>query len=139
MRFISVGFLLFMICTHNVGARSYNQNQQVIIPEKESTVMIGFTELENPDSWRITNDGVMGGKSKGHFLLIKNQGLFTGDISLDNNGGFSSVFRKLEPLSSDLETVIIDIQGDGLAYQLRMIVSLQYGCRTTTKVDLYLG
>jgi hypothetical protein len=86
--------------------------------------MIDFTELENLDSWRITNDGVMGGKSKGRFLLKKNQGLFTGDISLDNNGGFSSVFRKLEPLSSDLETVTIDVQGDGLTYQLRIIVNL---------------
>jgi hypothetical protein len=124
MRFISLAFLLFMSCTHNVGARDYIKNQQLIIPEKDSIMRMDFSELENLDSWRITDDGVMGGKSKGRFLLKKNQGLFTGDISLDNNGGFSSVFRKLEPLSSDLETVTIDVQGDGLTYQLRIIVNL---------------
>jgi hypothetical protein len=67
MRFISLAFLLFMSCTHDVGAGDYIKNQQLIIPEKDSIIMIDFTELENLDSWRITNDGVMGGKSKGRF------------------------------------------------------------------------
>ncbi|MBA6341420.1 CIA30 family protein [Colwellia sp. MB02u-10] len=86
--------------------------------------MINFTEQQSLDSWRITNDGVMGGKSQGQISLQANKAIFSGDISLANNGGFSSVFRPIEPLAKALETVTIDIEGDGLTYQLRLIVNL---------------
>ncbi|MBA6290353.1 CIA30 family protein [Colwellia sp. MB3u-4] len=86
--------------------------------------MINFTEQQSLDSWRITNDGVMGGKSQGQISLQANKAIFSGDISLANNGGFSSVFRPIEPLAKALETVTIDIEGDGLTYQLRLMVNL---------------
>ncbi|MBA6225900.1 CIA30 family protein [Colwellia sp. MB02u-18] len=86
--------------------------------------MINFTEQQSLDSWRITNDGVMGGKSQGQISLQVNKAIFSGDISLANNGGFSSVFRPIEPLAKALESVTIDIEGDGLTYQLRLIVNL---------------
>lgn len=87
-------------------------------------MMINFTEHNNTDNWRITNDNVMGGKSEGCFLLAQDKGIFRGCISLDNNGGFSSVFQKLNRLQKNLETVTIDVEGDGLTYQLRMIINL---------------
>ena len=37
---------------------------------------------------------------------------------------FSSVFTEIEPLVENLKTVTIDIEGDGLTYQLRMVVNL---------------
>ncbi|ASP49968.1 hypothetical protein B5D82_09925 [Cognaticolwellia beringensis] len=86
--------------------------------------MIDFTGQHNLENWRITNDGVMGGKSQGHFSLQKNKAVFEGNISLDNNGGFSSVFRSIEPLSKGLKTVTINVFGDGLTYQLRTTVML---------------
>jgi hypothetical protein len=91
--------------------------------KKEFALMINFTEQQSLDSWRITNDGVMGGKSQGQISLQTDKAIFSGDISLANNGGFSSVFRPIESLVKALETVIIDIEGDGLTYQLRMIVN----------------
>lgn len=86
--------------------------------------MISFTEQKNTDNWRITNDDVMGGKSEGCFLLEQNKGVFTGCISLANNGGFSSAFQKLNSLHKNLKTVTLDVEGDGLTYQLRMIINL---------------
>ena len=101
------------------------QNKQLAaMPKKESALMINFTEQQSLDSWRITNDGVMGGKSQGQISLQANKAIFSGDISLENNGGFSSVFRPIESLAKALETVTIDIEGDGLTYQLRMMVNL---------------
>jgi len=85
--------------------------------------MIDFTEQQSLEHWRITNDDVMGGKSEGHFSLRENKAIFAGDISLDNNGGFSSVFRPIAPLSKGLDTVIINVLGDGLTYQLRMFIT----------------
>jgi len=101
------------------------QNKELhVIAKKESALMINFTEQQSLDNWRITNDGVMGGKSQGQISLQADKAIFSGDISLENNGGFSSVFRPIESLAKALETVTIDIEGDGLTYQLRMTVNL---------------
>lgn len=86
--------------------------------------MINFTEQQSVENWHITDDGVMGGKSEGRFVFKQGAGTFIGNISLDNNGGFSSVFTEIEPLVKGIKTVTIDIEGDGLTYQLRMVVHL---------------
>ena len=42
--------------------------------------------------WRITDDRVMGGRSQGKFEITKQDTMrFSGNLSLENNGGFSSV------------------------------------------------
>ena len=51
-----------------------------------------FKITNNIANWYIINDAVMGGKSNGNFILDSNRhGLFEGDVSLKNNGGFSMV------------------------------------------------
>merc|ERR1711893_216078 len=46
--------------------------------------------------WSIINDDVMGGVSQGSAQAVDDVLLFKGDISLENNGGFSSVSFKPE-------------------------------------------
>ena len=46
--------------------------------------------------WSIVNDDVMGGVSQGSAQAVDDVLLFKGDISLENNGGFSSVSFKPE-------------------------------------------
>lgn len=127
--FITLGVSLFALIpaysekTNNVlGNKEKQKITTLKIFKKEPSIMISFTEQKNTDNWRITNDSVMGGESKGRFLSDKDKGMFTGYISLENNGGFSSVFQMIEPLAQNLETVTIDVEGDGTTYQLRMIV-----------------
>ena len=140
MRFIPYSPLLLILFVTGADAstdiqKHYKHNkQQLVIAEKQAALMIDFTEQQNLDSWRITNDAVMGGKSAGRFLLQDDTALFTGDISLANKGGFSSVFRAIEPLPKTFEQVVIDVAGDGLTYQLRMTVNLD-GYRLAYKHD----
>lgn len=126
--FITFGLSVFtLIPAHGEEtnkAFGNQKKQQIMTFKKEPFMMIDFTEQESVNNWRITNDGVMGGESKGRFLFEQDKGIFTGHISLENNGGFSSVFRMIEPLPKNRETVTIDVEGDGITYQLRMIVSL---------------
>jgi hypothetical protein len=51
--------------------------------------------------WRVVDDGVMGGRSKGN-LQISDEGVLTfeGTLSLENNGGFSSL--RTDSLKKDL-------------------------------------
>ena len=46
---------------------------------------------EKTNSWSVINDGVMGGRSFGKVNYESNSMRFTGSISLENNGGFSSL------------------------------------------------
>jgi NADH dehydrogenase [ubiquinone] 1 alpha subcomplex assembly factor 1 len=51
---------------------------------------IDFGTAKDGADWRVIVDGVMGGLSTGKATFTKNSVVFTGSISLENNGGFSS-------------------------------------------------
>jgi len=56
------------------------------------------------DNWYIVDDRVMGGRSYGNFEITDDGfGRFWGDVSTENNGGFSSVRYRVE--GSDATTV----------------------------------
>ncbi len=50
-----------------------------------------FGKDKTGSTWGIINDGVMGGRSEGAAYLTNSSVVFTGTISLENNGGFSSL------------------------------------------------
>lgn len=82
-----------------------------------------FTPSENQKfSWQIVNDGVMGGLSKGNVEHTdENIMHFWGTLSLDNNGGFSTVRsgRVDFDLSNDLG-LLLRVKGDGRTYEARL-------------------
>jgi len=41
--------------------------------------------------WRVVVDGVMGGRSSGELVTTDTSIIFKGEVSLENNGGFSSI------------------------------------------------
>lgn len=59
--------------------------------------------------WRSLNDGVMGGASSGT-LSTTDDGrcMFSGNVSLDYNGGFASVRAYVEEVGEDFDGVYID-------------------------------
>lgn len=62
-------------------------------------VQFDFGAAKDGKEWNVVNDGVMGGLSEGEVNFTKNSMQFFGQISLENNGGFSSVkgpFRNFE-------------------------------------------
>lgn len=86
--------------------------------DKELT---GFSPGETV-RWRPINDGVMGGLSgSGLSLSPRGTGLFEGEVSLENNGGFASVRASVgrRDLSS-LHGIAIRARGDGKRYRLRL-------------------
>ncbi len=77
-------------------------------------------KYKGPD-WSIVNDGVMGGLSKGKVQISKDGIMkFSGDLSLENNGGFSLVESgEIDlNLSNDIGVLLL-VKGDGREYQLR--------------------
>ncbi|CAH6943830.1 CIA30 family protein [Vibrio chagasii] len=81
--------------------------------------MIDFTQASEHQKWSAINDNVMGGISTGGLIYDGKQSLFKGDLSLENNGGFSSINRSLESLNPMVNNVELSFVGDGRTYQLR--------------------
>lgn len=88
----------------------------------EAKIIYDFSKVENLDGWYVVDDGVMGGRSKGK-LKIENgdTGVFSGKISLDNYGGFSSIRYYMGKLNvKKNKYVIVILNGDDKYYQLRI-------------------
>jgi hypothetical protein len=85
-----------------------------------NTISVPFNKEQHLDDWQVTNDSVMGGVSLGYTQLENETFIFSGTVSTENNGGFTSVFKKLPKLSDGIESVSIRIMGDGKPYQLRV-------------------
>ena len=90
--------------------------------QNQSDIISQFEKSNKDIRWYTVNDGVMGGLSKGIFQYTENgTGVFKGDLSLDNNGGFS--WLKAVNQDMDLkgsEGINIRIKGDGRKYALTL-------------------
>ena len=65
-----------------------------------SIKIFDFNSKSNINSWQIVNDVVMGGKSSSTITINKEgHGQFSGTVSTENNGGFSSVRHIFKPVS----------------------------------------
>ncbi|CAM3316969.1 CIA30 family protein [Halomonas lysinitropha] len=85
------------------------------------TRLIDFQLADEATRWRAINDDVMGGISQGNLHIEAGIGVFSGEISLENNGGFASVRREPEVIDlSDASGVVLHVRGDGRRYQLRL-------------------
>lgn len=81
-----------------------------------------FTTEKSVLNWYAQNDTVMGGISNSH-MRFKEKGLasFSGNVSLENNGGFAQV--KYDKTSFDLRSFTgleLRVKGDNKMYQLRL-------------------
>ena len=59
--------------------------------QKNNTYTIDFGKEGDGIDWQIVDDGVMGGLSEGEGTLYDDYLQFQGFVSLENNGGFSSL------------------------------------------------
>ena len=85
-------------------------------------VLFDFSKDSDLSNWTIVDDNVMGGRSDGHFEMDK-RGFFVfyGHVSLENNGGFSSVrYHPGQKKVNKYSKISILLKGDGKIYQLRI-------------------
>jgi len=87
-----------------------------------SQEIFDFNKSSDLSGWMIVDDVVMGGRSSGVFRLDKDgHGVFEGEVSLENNGGFSSVRYDFANMQvNENEKINIRLRGDGKDYQFRI-------------------
>lgn len=90
------------------------------------TLMQFDGNLQEP-RWIAVNDGVMGGRSSGAPKIVDGKLEFSGELSLANNGGFSSVRSVGRDFDlSDAAAVVLRVRGDGRRYQLRLATEARH-------------
>ncbi len=85
-------------------------------------VVFDFNKNTDLRKWYQTNDDVMGGISTSKMSLDENgNGVFSGIVSLENNGGFAMTRLPLNmELKEGAAKIVLQVKGDGKNYQLRI-------------------
>ena len=94
-----------------------------------SLMLFDFSRPDSVVLWKPINDGVMGGKS-GCRLEHDPAGhaVFSGQISLENHGGFASV--RCHPGDLGRESIrgyLLEVRGDGKEYRMSLHCEDSYG------------
>jgi len=85
-------------------------------------MLIEFSVIKEVPRWIPINDDVMGGISQSRIELSPTAtAIFSGQLALENDGGFASIRRRANNYKLNGCTgVIIKVKGDGRTYQFRV-------------------
>ena len=88
--------------------------------ENESVTLLDAKNNLRILRWSVVNDTVMGGRSKSSWEHLDDKNAkFSGDLSLENNGGFCSVRTYPKDLElNNTQGFLIKVLGDGRSYSL---------------------
>lgn len=94
----------------------------MLLSFQETITIFDFSKSSEIRNWSITNDDVMGGISTSSLSLDENgKGVFSGQVSTENNGGFAMVRLPVDiNLNNNSSTILIRLKGDGKQYQFRL-------------------
>lgn len=93
----------------------------VVFVNAEMEKVTDFERKEGDLGWFSVDDRVMGGISKGGSEVKEGVLVFSGKLSLENNGGFSSLRKKVKGADfSGKECFVMRVKGDGRTYKMRI-------------------
>ena len=110
-----VGGLIFALGVFLIGGK------EVSMTDTEK-IVLNFDKSDDSNDWFVINDVVMGGVSESSFQFTKaGTGVFSGNVSLENNGGFASA--SMRPSQFDLSNsdgIRFRAKGDGQTYKITL-------------------
>ena len=90
--------------------------------KRQYKLLFDFSFPSEEKRWEIMTDEVMGGISQSQILITSNKtAIFSGELSLENYGGFASV--RTQPQDYQLDGyagLSLRVKGDGKKYRLRL-------------------
>jgi len=111
----------FALALIAVAACSTNESRDAT---GQSSVAYDFTTQSSVANWSVQNDTVMGGVSESSSTWVNKQLVFSGNLSLENNGGFVSCFgpvdEKLPSLMNGSTAIRLRATGDGKTYLFQL-------------------
>ena len=94
----------------------------ILLEKAHARIIYDFSSDKSVNDWVVIDDGVMGGVSYGSINLDdEGNGLYKGNVSLENYGGFSSIrLRQKEIDVASYKHITLKVFGDNKFYQLRI-------------------
>lgn len=85
-------------------------------------ILFTFNHAHEHKHWRPIDDSVMGGVSQSRWRITEDGvAIFSGTVSLENNGGFASIRSTPREMNLDgYRGIVIRAKGDGQAYKLNL-------------------
>ena len=128
----------------STSAASAPQSNSNISNTSENAIL-RFDDKNESRNWQIVLDGVMGGLSTGQVNVNDGSMTFSGETSLRNNGGFSSIRRDLEEGSlRGADALKMRVRGDGRTWivgtrKSRLLGADSYWTRFPTEKDKWIS
>jgi len=90
--------------------------------EVDTVDLFTFDAPAQDEPWRIINDTVMGGRSSSRMAVTANgTGVFSGEVSLANNGGFAHTRSMAGPYDlSAYDGLAVRVRGDARRYDMTL-------------------
>jgi hypothetical protein len=92
--------------------------------QEPDVVLVNLDDAAEVGTWSTVNDPVMGGKSTARIEFGNGGLVFSGDISLENNGGFASARGPQDPdigrRATGATSLRVRALGDGKTYVLKV-------------------
>lgn len=94
---------------------------QNAVGQNGATSIFEFDQDIDASRLSIVNDNVMGGRSSSRASIGGGQLNFSGNISLQNNGGFASIRSFPSAMGMDAnKTIVLRVKGDGRRYKFNL-------------------
>lgn len=91
------------------------------IIQNQEVYLLNSSIMKTENKWRIVNDVVMGGLSSSKVNVQDDKIIFSGNVSLENNGGFASLRNSVKDYNfENFSGIEIKIKGDGKRYSISM-------------------
>lgn len=101
------------------------------------TALASSFELKAADTqWFVINDGVMGGVSSSSAQIVNGVLEFSGQVRLDNNGGFASVRSSAGTYNLEAASgLTLRVRGDGKRYAVQLGSTAARGVLYRAEID----
>ena len=92
------------------------------IKPNQEDYLLNSSIMKTENQWRIVNDDVMGGVSSSKVFITEDDKIsFSGNVSLENNGGFASIRSQIKNYDFvNFSGIEIKLKGDGKLYSISM-------------------
>lgn len=118
----SLTFVSSLPATDDTVSTPATTTTTITTTDEEILVLAEFDSELSVDAWYVQNDTVMGGVSSSDLSWSDGDLIFSGNLSTDNNGGFTSMRGPILPFipSSGLTAISVVAQGDGRTYLMQI-------------------
>ncbi len=116
--------LTILVGSYAGAGQTAHADETPVAPGGPDVVLVDFSDANEVAAWRTVNDPVMGGLSTSQVGFGDGGMVFSGTISLENNGGFASARGPENPdigrRAAGATSLRIRALGDGKTYVLRV-------------------